>query len=184
MKYQVELPIETVRALLWYDREAGRLFWLNRPASMFPSRAAAAAWNARFASKEAFTQTSQWGYKVGLIFGLSYRAHRVAWAIHTGAWPKSDIDHINGQRADNRLCNLREATRSENSRNTSSRSNSTSQYLGVCWTNERSKWLVRAKINGRIRHIGSFENEVDAAKAYDEAAKKHFGAFARLNFPG
>lgn len=183
IKHQTKIPIEKLRSLLRYDPETGMLFWRERPSGLFKLVRDANAWNARFALKEAFTQTSKWGYKVGLISGLPYRAHRVAWTIQTGAWPKNDIDHVNGNRPDNRFCNLREATRSENNRNTSARSKSTSQFLGVCWTTERSKWLVRAKINGRVRHIGSFKSEIDAARAYDEVARKHFGDFARLNFP-
>jgi HNH endonuclease len=93
------------------------------------------------------------------------------------------IDHINGNRLDNRKSNLRIATPQQNSRNTSSRKNSTSQYIGVNFDKSRNKFLARINIDNTSINLGRFDNEIDAAKSRDIASKEHFGEFARLNFP-
>lgn len=97
-----------------------------------------------------------------------------------------DIDHINGNRMDNRRCNLRICTRSENLRNAKkhkTHAEASSKFKGVCWHKQRRRWYARYRKDGKQFHIGLFDNEEDAARAYDAAAKTAFGAFARLNFP-
>lgn len=91
-------------------------------------------------------------------------------------------DHINGDGLDNRRENLRLVTEQQNQFN---RHNTTgnSQYKGVSCIVPTKKWRSRITINRQIIHLGIFKNEVDAAKAYDKAAKEHFGEFAHLNFP-
>ena len=91
------------------------------------------------------------------------------------------VDHINGNRLDNRIENLRLATQSQNQRNASPRPNGTSKYKGVHWCKTNKKWRAGIWLGKRI-NLGRFDIEIDAAKAYDKAAKKHFGAFARTNF--
>ena len=88
-----------------------------------------------------------------------------------------DTDHINGNTLDNRRCNLRVCTRERNTGNQKPLRGITSKFKGVCWVKARSKW--RVAISGKF--IGEYISELDAAKAYNEAAKKHFGEFARLN---
>lgn len=78
--------------------------------------------------------------------------------------------------------NMRNATPSQNSRNTTSRLNATSKYLGVSWVKSKRKWIAQIKLNHRSIHIGAFLIEKDAAIAYDKAALEHFGEFANLNF--
>lgn len=92
-----------------------------------------------------------------------------------------EVDHINGDGLDNRKENLRVATASENGANRTGYQGRTSKYKGVCFW--RNKWRAQIGIRGTNRHIGSFDNEVDAAKAYDEVAQESFGEFAVLNFP-
>jgi hypothetical protein len=91
------------------------------------------------------------------------------------------VDHINRNGLDNRKANLRLATISENCRNRGIRKGASSKFKGVHWCNTRKKWLVGIKLNGHRKHLGSFDNEIKAAKAYDEAAKKYHGQFATLN---
>lgn len=93
------------------------------------------------------------------------------------------IDHINGNRLDNRRENLRVVTKRSNAANSKSRSGSTSKYKGVSLDSSRNKWISSIQLNGKTNHIGRFESEEDAAKAYDLRAWTEYGEFARLNFP-
>lgn len=94
----------------------------------------------------------------------------------------AEIDHINGDRIDNRKSNLRPATHAENAMNSQKRLGS-SRYKGVSWCESRGLWEVQLMHNKRKIHAGRYESEVDAAHVYDYAAKVLFGEFARINFP-
>jgi len=92
-------------------------------------------------------------------------------------------DHINGDGLDNRKVNLREATCAQNSWNSGkSRGVSRSKYKGPAWDKRYRKWEVRICVNGRRIYIGRFEDQIEAARAYDRAAKKYHGEFALPNF--
>jgi hypothetical protein len=97
--------------------------------------------------------------------------------------PETHVDHINGDKLDNRRCNLRACTREQNMRNMRRHSDNTSGYKGVHWNKQRGKWAAALHKMGKRRLYKLFTLKEDAAKAYDEAAKQHFGEFARLNFP-
>lgn len=92
------------------------------------------------------------------------------------------VDHKNGNTLDNRRKNLRFCSVSQNQQNRHHRSG-VSAYKGVCWHSRCRKWQAQIKLSGRNRYLGLFENEVDAAKAYDTAAREMFGEFANTNFP-
>lgn len=93
-----------------------------------------------------------------------------------------DVDHRDGEGLNNRRSNLRLVTNSQNNMNSQCRWGALSKYKGVSWHKRREKWQGRIKLNGKEIYLGYFDNEKKAARAYDEAAKKHFGEFARLNF--
>jgi len=93
------------------------------------------------------------------------------------------VDHRNCNSLDNRKSNLRFATRAENMRNRRKKRNATSQFVGVHYYKPQGTWSCAILHNGKRIWLGRFVNEIDAAKTYDEAAKKYHGEFARLNFP-
>lgn len=92
-----------------------------------------------------------------------------------------EIDHINHNGLDNRRCNLRVCSHAENQHNR--KSNKGSIYKGVRWYKLSQKWIARIGFNNKKKHIGCFNTSKQAAKAYDNAAKKYFGKYAYLNFP-
>lgn len=182
------VSVEMLHRLLICDADAGRLTWRARTPDLFKDgyRSAAgncANWNARFAGRPAFTFSDGTGHCQGALFNKRYFGHRVIWAMHTGAWPTEQIDHIDGNPRNNCISNLREATQAQNARNRRSLDRSSSSYVGVCWDKLTQKWRAQIGTEGRNKHIGLFEDEAAAARAYDLAARQHHGDFARLNFP-
>jgi hypothetical protein len=94
------------------------------------------------------------------------------------------VDHRNGDSLDNRRANLRLATHFQNSCNArKSKSNFTSQYKGVQFRKKKNRWISVIYYHKKVIWLGTFKSEIEAAKAYDAAAKKYHGEFARLNFP-
>lgn len=92
-----------------------------------------------------------------------------------------DIDHINGNSLDNRRSNLRVCTRSENMCNQRPRACGSSAFKGVSWFKRDAKWRAQIRIDGKTINLGCFTSEIDAARAYDAAATKNYGEFARTN---
>ena len=92
-------------------------------------------------------------------------------------------DHINMDGLDNRRCNLRIVTNVQNTWNAKKRSKSKSKYKGLAWDKRLNQWQVGIKVDGKRIFFGRFSDEEDAAHAYDEAARKYRGEYARLNFP-
>lgn len=179
-----ELPSpEFLRKILRYEPETGKLFWLPREIESFPKRRFGMTWNRRFANAEAFTNISAHGYKQGKIGDYNFKAHRIIWVMQTDSWPAKQIDHINGDRSDNRWVNLREATASQNSCNRFSAANSSSKYLGVSYYEPTGKWKALIKSKGKTKFLGYFFSEIEAALAYDAASRIYHGEFANPNFP-
>jgi len=93
------------------------------------------------------------------------------------------VDHINNDPLDNRRANLRLATWSQNMRNRpKTKTKTSSKYIGVCFEKRICRWTVKIRTNGKRYWIGTFKSEIEAAKAYDRAARKYHGEFAKLNF--
>ena len=91
------------------------------------------------------------------------------------------IDHRNNNGLDNRRTNLRFCTNSQNQQNRR-KTQKTSKFKGVCWYSRDKKWQAGIKLNGKLYHLGTFNNEVEAAKVYDKKAKELFGEFVYTNF--
>lgn len=173
------LPCPTVlRQLLRYEPETGKLFWRERGPEWFAPKGTMSAegissnWNSRHAGREAFTSPTR-VYRSGSVLGASVMAHRVAWAMVHGVWPKLQIDHINGNKWDNRLCNLREVTARENCRNKPSQKNTGPYGVGVRWVKGREKWQASIKANGRTHFLGHFKDGEDAVAARKMAEQKY-----------
>lgn len=125
------------------------------------------------------------GYKRIALFGQCHKAHQIAWLIHYGTWPTASIDHINGDRVDNRIANLRVAGNSINSQNRAnpSRNNRTGGYLGVCSTSKgRKPFRAQIKVNGKKLHIGSFMTAEEAHEAYLKAKALMHPGFVSSRF--
>ena len=116
------------------------------------------------------------GYRQITISRKKYLIHRLIWVYHYGEMP-TQIDHINGQRSDNRIENLRECSYSQNHGNRRMRNDNTSGYKGVFLDKRDGFWFVYVA----HQYIGRSRSIEEAAAMYDKAAKKHFGKFALTN---
>jgi hypothetical protein len=161
--------IALAREQLTYDSNEGILFWKARPEDVFQTRRAFSTWNARYAGLPAGTHSKD-GYLRICFKGKRFvLAHRVAWALFYGEWPKHDIDHINGVRSDNRICNLRSVTRTENLRNRKIGKANKSGCMGVSWIVSAGKWRARIGDNGKDMPLGCFSDKDEAIAARRKA---------------
>ncbi len=152
---------ELLRKLLRYEPDTGELFWRERTPDMFEGGKHTAEhicnkWNAKFSGAVALGAGNGSGYMCGDILGVKHRAHRVIWAMETGAWPVDQIDHINGVRDANRKENLREASCVENNRNRKKPATNTSGTMGVSWHKRDQKWQAHISDDGAMMHLGNF----------------------------
>lgn len=159
------LTQETVRALLNYDMQTGVFTWRQRAANV-PAGSVAGSKAAN-------------GYVYIRIKRRQCLAHRLAWFYVYGQWPDEQIDHINGNRADNSWANLRPASQSQNSCNGVLRSTNKSGYRGVSWSKDKGKWVARIVKEGKQHVLGYFHDKDLAYAAYLEAARNLHGKFAR-----
>ena len=142
---------------------------------MFPDRRSWGLWNTKYAGKAAFNSLDGSGYRSGGIFNRTFRGPSCrlgagAWGVALAAF----FDHINGDKTDNRLANLRDVTRLENARNMPRPKNNTSGVLGVSWSKSHGKWAARIKVEGRKLSAGHFDKFEDACAAR-RAANVTFG---------
>lgn len=166
MTYKNLPSIEYLRKRLRYEPETGKLFW--RDCEDMPKQ-----WYFLWAGKETFTTVCPKGYLVGRLDVRHFKAHRVAWALHNGEWPCAQIDHINGDRKDNRMCNLRVVSNIENCRNMAMKTSNKSGVTGVYWQKRAKKWRAAIMISRKERHLGFFETIEAAAQARDAALKEN-----------
>jgi hypothetical protein len=107
------------------------------------------------------------------INGKYYLVHRIAYYMYHGYWPENEIDHINQNPRDNRICNLREVSRTCNSMNSKTPcNNSVSGIKGVAWNNVRNYWTARIRYKKKVIHLGTFRNFINAVKARHYAEQK------------
>lgn len=156
---------EDLRKLLDYNPATGQLFW--RPRLDGPYR-----FNSRYAGQEAGCVSSGDGYRTVSIGKKRYYSHRIIWKLVHGVEPIF-IDHIDGDRLNNRLFNLRSVTEAENRRNACINSKNTSGITGVAPDKKHGGWIARIKINGANRYIGKFYSLDEAAAARKLAERAH-----------
>ena len=101
------------------------------------------------------------------------------WVVNPDS--KRNVDHIDGCKTNNHFENLRWATHTENAQNMKIRANTSSVYKGVAFHKPNRKWRTQLTFDGKVRHIGYFETEREAAEAYNAAATEHYGVYAKLN---
>jgi hypothetical protein len=119
------------------------------------------------------------GYRHVTWLGKQHKVHRLIYLMVHGYMPK-EIDHINGNRADNSIENLREVTRSQNQCNKTMCSSNTSGYKGVSWHKIANKWSVRLSKNGKSKHFGYYDDLELAGLVALEARDLHFGKYNRI----
>ena len=169
--------ISILRQLLRYEPDTGRFFWLPRTPDRFrtgkqTSEHNCNIWNGKYAGTEALAADSGRGYRLGQVEGKMVYAHRVAWAMAVGSWPSHEIDHINHDKSDNRLVNLRAVTPAENGLNRPLPRVNTSGHCGVWWHTIGKKWCAEIKVGGRKHYLGLFSDKDEAVAAWQSAAKR------------
>jgi len=145
---------DVLRSLLSYDPETGAFTWICPQKNQHRKAGAGAGY---------FCPSA--GYIRIKIMDRAYLAHRVAWCWMTGAWPVHTIDHMDGDRLNNRFANLRDVPHAINCQNERRvRDSSTNDYAGV--VRDGSRWAARIRTGGRLRHIGMFGTQLEAHEAY------------------
>lgn len=151
--------IELLRKVLDYDPETGKFTWIAKVAKRVRVGDEAGSFNGR-------------GYRTISVLDTKYQAHRLAWLLTYGRWPNHEIDHINGDKSDNRLCNLRECTPAENGQNLAAPASSSCGLIGASWGKHQGRWRAQITVNGRKQHLGYFDDKWAAHRAYCEAKER------------
>jgi hypothetical protein len=155
------ITAERLREVLDYDPETGVFTWAKGGYGIFLGSIAGC---------------KDKGYIRIKVDGKIYGAHRLAWLYVNGTLPDGDIDHINRVRTDNRISNLRVASKAENAQNKSKYRNNKSGIVGVYWDNLSKKWRAQIRVNGIAVYLGCYR-DIDEAKAARSEAKAKYHKF-------
>lgn len=149
------IDVEKVRELLDYNAETGVITWRNN-------------WKGGVKAGDVAGYKHHTGYLMMGFMGKYVQMHRIAWCHYYGEQPKECIDHINCDRTDNRVANLRQASYNDNNKNASIRKDNTSGYKGVSWDASKGKWVASVMHNKKTYRVGSFS---DPEAAYEARCK-------------
>lgn len=159
-------PAEKVAAVLSYNPQTGLFYWKQQLSNRAPI-GSMAGWLEN-------------GYFKIALFGHRVYAHRLAWLMQTGKWPKDTVDHIDTNRANNKWKNLREATQAENARNKSKLRTNTTGLKGAYFHRGSQRYMAQI-VKGRKQHyLGLFDTAQEAHAAYVVASDKLHGEFGRV----
>lgn len=165
------LTADRLREVLDYDPVTGQFAWAISTKGHIQK------------GRRAGTECASHPYRQLSVDGKVYLEHRLAWLHVHGEWPRYFIDHIDINPRNNRIANLREATREQNVWNSSSARSKTSKHRGVSWHAGNKKWRASIHMNGRAKTIGYYASEDEAAAAYRVASialHKEFSPFPSL----
>jgi len=161
----MKITFERANELLDYCPETGKFTWVgDRPNQV------------KAGSQAGYTRRD--GYLVLVLDCRHYLGHRVAWLMAKGNWPSSMIDHIDGDPRNNRLSNLRPATRAQNMMNMALLESNTSGFKGVSWDKSCGKYQAYITVDRRKKSLGFFSDKMLAAAARHAAEKKYFGEYS------
>jgi hypothetical protein len=152
---------ELVKKLFYYDAESGMLLWRNGNGRNVKPWQQAKALNGN-------------GYFTVKIQGNNYPVHRIIWLYVYGSFPSQDIDHKNRIRNDNRLCNLRSVSRTDNCQNISIPNHNKSGHIGVSWIKSHNSWTVFVKVNKKNKWLGYYKNLDDAVVARKAGESQYY----------
>jgi len=159
-----DLTVDLLNELLEYDKETGDLLWKVRKAK-----------RVKVGDIAGYIEST--GYKRFTINAKSYLVHRIVFLMHKGYLPKT-IDHINGDRLDNRIENLRAVTANQNQHNRKLNSNNTSGFKGVSWFKKQNKWKASIRLEGKQINVGYFSTPEEADAVVRKAREELHGSFA------
>lgn len=112
------------------------------------------------------------------MLGIRWKAHRLAWKMCYGVDPVGEIDHINGNKHDNRIANLRDCKKSDNGKNAGLSKRNKSGFRGVTKHTGREKWIASLSINGKNKHLGVFDSPEEAGEVAELARSLYYGEFS------
>ena len=154
---------------LHYNPDTGVFIWLKRPLEHFPSLQHMRIHHAKWAGKEAGAVIKSHGYRIIKLFGLGFKAHRLAHFYMTGKFPLLDIGHENQNPSDNRWSNLQEVSDTANMRNRKIPVSNKTGIAGVQLRKGKHPWKSTIGQGNKVVHLGSFDNFFDAACARKSA---------------
>jgi hypothetical protein len=151
---------QMIRDHFIYDADTGNVRWKRRYNNSI--------------RKDLGISVNSKGYRSVYYAGRNYKAHRIAWLLYVGTWPVGQIDHINGDRSDNRIANLRDVTSAENQKNTKIDKRNTSGVSGVRWREDRKCWEASIRQGGSLVFLGRFD-DFDTAVTVRRNAEQLYG---------
>jgi hypothetical protein len=175
------LPVEYLKECFDYDPDAGVLLWRERPRAHFNTDQAWLSSRTQIAGKVVAAHHAKGKYAYVMVDKTPYLVHRVCFAIYHGYWP-DEVDHRNGNTRDNRIENLRAATRQQNSFNTTLHGTNANGLKGVSYKpGAKRPWYGRVTISGTCYRTPYFSTPKEAAAAYQDLVERHHGEYGLLS---